>query len=212
VGERLQNLRSALDQMAWACALRFTDDPTHEVSFPIQRDEASWRKAVSTPRIKKAADAIGADAWQVIESLQPHMQHRAPKEDPLWGLNELARIDRHRRLHLTVISTRGHMVTFGPLRQRGNRTMQPDGSIMLATPPYHPAGGSNVSFTGEWKTQHEDDSKTNGVQEHNYLTFIVAFDPEGEAAGGFDVLDTLRGIEFNIRMYVVPLMLNTFSA
>ena len=43
---------------------------------------------------------IHPDAANLIKAIQPHLKGTKYKEDPLWILNELERIDKHRTLHI----------------------------------------------------------------------------------------------------------------
>lgn len=111
-GDFLQNLRSALDYMARQLVISNGGIPIDEpprsgdrrlTSFPIHDREPE--KGIYV------AGGVSEDALTVIEKLQPyhrtHKNGRDPVEDPLWILNDLARIDRHRLLHLTIFSGGG---------------------------------------------------------------------------------------------------------
>ncbi len=50
---------------------------------------------------------MSPEATTIIEGLQPHVRGEDYVNDPLWILHDLARIDRHRLLHLTVAQLEG---------------------------------------------------------------------------------------------------------
>jgi len=92
-GDAIYNLRSALDQLAWQLALVNTDQPYEYTFFPIY--------GVDTHDHRKTFDRVTADippdAVSEMRSLQPFAA-RGPdyQADPLWELNRLYNIDRHR--------------------------------------------------------------------------------------------------------------------
>jgi len=115
VGDCLYNLRSGLDHLAYVLAVRFTGEPlpqqiAEDSEFPIFGDE---RKGVpgNGPSLFKAAArkiaGIDPDAQAVIEGLQPYCLGVDFRSHQLWRLHELARVDRHRLLHLSVIYSGG---------------------------------------------------------------------------------------------------------
>ena len=92
IGDVLQNLRNALDHLAYQFVLHPKIDPggsktaEDRIQFPIYVDEASY----SDRRI------IGADerAKAIVKALQPF----GNEDHPRWLLHELSNIDKHRTL------------------------------------------------------------------------------------------------------------------
>ena len=51
---------------------------------------------------------------EVVESVQPYRLGNDAQLDPLWILNELARVDRHQVLHVVVATIEGEQVSSAP--------------------------------------------------------------------------------------------------
>ncbi len=120
IGDVLQNARSALEYLAYSLAEEgarargkpLTDREIEQTSFPVigdvDRDGFSGRgpDLFATAAAQKLT-AMTPEARAVIKRLQPFYEAPAWDLQPLWILNELARIDRHRFLHLAAIRTGG---------------------------------------------------------------------------------------------------------
>lgn len=121
IGDVLHNLRSALDNFAYALAAAYTKPMTREIvhssEFPIfgdkDRSGNTGRGAHRfhellpnrAPTRRSGLTKISGwhpDAQTEVERLQPYHRKNAFREDPLWLLHELDRIDKHRLLHTTV--------------------------------------------------------------------------------------------------------------
>jgi hypothetical protein len=99
LGEFLYCLRSGLDQMAWQMALpdarrRFPKD----IYFPIPED---LRKGDQSSRDRrrnyaKALRRFPNDVRRQINAIQPHKGADAPETHPLWQLNKLCNLDKHK--------------------------------------------------------------------------------------------------------------------
>jgi hypothetical protein len=194
-GDCLQNLRSALEHVAWACARRHTGKPPSAVTFKITRTESHWIHYGTTGAGRDNEAALG-DAWRALREVQPYNRGPVnPDEDPLWVLNELARIDRHLTLHLVVVRVEGSMAVFGPLEKVGNVVTGPDlwrGRLVVGPRIDDPTAG--VTF----------DPPSPNVHSYYYMTFNVACDPDGDVAKGFPLIHTLAAIEQEIRASVMP--------
>ena len=85
-------LRSGLDQLAWQLALMGTGTPGRDTAFPI-----AWEDTPKTQEwIRKLTWQMPCEAIAVIQDLQPYKRGNAYRDDPLWQLNELSNIDKHR--------------------------------------------------------------------------------------------------------------------
>jgi hypothetical protein len=97
VGDCLQNARAALDHLVWQLAiLSGKAAPNGQTAFPVCDTIAFFR---SKRQRVKVAD-LTKEYRAAIEWLQPFQIGGAAKDHWLWHLNELARIDRHRVLHI----------------------------------------------------------------------------------------------------------------
>ncbi|HXR16617.1 MAG TPA: hypothetical protein VN777_10505 [Terriglobales bacterium] len=91
LGDFVCCLRAALDQLAWALRVRtLSEREQRQVQFPI----AKVRDA--TYEIKRALfpPAVADD----IDSFQPYLRGDSFSSDPLWQLNELWTMDKHRAI------------------------------------------------------------------------------------------------------------------
>lgn len=100
VGDFLQNARSALDHFAWRLAGKNADRDT---SFPIyaKREDYFAKDRRGKPAPNSGAFKVKAfpeKAQTVIETMQPYHGHEFGLS--LLRLHDLARLDRHRLLHL----------------------------------------------------------------------------------------------------------------
>lgn len=102
IGDCLQNMRVALDHLAWALAESTGKEPPHHTSFPISLNPDAFHernkagKTTGRSGLKKI-EALPGEAQTIIEELQPY-HGDDPVLHPLWILNEYSRIDRHRTL------------------------------------------------------------------------------------------------------------------
>lgn len=100
VGDCIHNLRAALDNLAYALAVRQSGSPPpneRSICFPI-RDTPNM-----FPSQKNTGIVLGAmppSARGVIESLQPYHRRKDPQRHPLWVLRDLDDFDKHRVLHV----------------------------------------------------------------------------------------------------------------
>lgn len=99
VGEFLYELRAALDNCLYEVAVLHSGHnppPGHGVlQFPIYDDRANWDRNLY--RLKYLSD----EHRELLERIQPyHVEEQYKRLNCLAMLNDLARIDRHRTLHL----------------------------------------------------------------------------------------------------------------
>ena len=97
IGDCVFNLRSGLDHLALALGQKFTtnmsDTQISGSQFPIFWKQSGFNKC--------APDYVGCvspAAMASIKSLQPYQRGKGYSSHPLWQLNELNRIDKHRKL------------------------------------------------------------------------------------------------------------------
>lgn len=105
IGEILHDIRSALDHLVYQLVVYATDKAPPDNSrtqFPIFDEPAKFK----VNSLKMLA-GVGSQATALIKTLQPFSTGEGTKS-PLWHLNQLSNIDKHRALHLTG----GFMETF----------------------------------------------------------------------------------------------------
>jgi hypothetical protein len=101
LGDFVCNLRSALDQLAWGLARldkarSFTEREKRRIQFPI----AKVKDATYDSLLSLFPSAVAKE----IDSLQPYLRRNAFRDDPLWQLNELWTMDKHRSIPVSPYS------------------------------------------------------------------------------------------------------------
>lgn len=91
-GDFVYNLLSGLDQLAWQLCLSGGGDPTRDTMFPIHERDDVKSEATFLKRVK----GMPPDAVLIIRQLQPYRRAADYRKHPLWQLNELSNIDKHR--------------------------------------------------------------------------------------------------------------------
>jgi hypothetical protein len=128
VGDVLQNARAALEHLAWQLARKEhggRGPKECETGFPmLTKDPDSDNGAKRT--WQRSVGRIGERAQEEIKKLQPYQRGYEAKRDLLWILHDLARVDRHRVLHVVAAAW-----------------TVPGMSISLQ-PPSTPGGGAHI--------------------------------------------------------------------
>lgn len=151
IGDFLFNLRSCLDNLAWALA-ETVGTPPSDTQFPIFFTRGDWEKirrdgSMQGPRqmegLRKAKQAI-------IESLQPFNRQLWPglipawgpfpariepmpetaDFNPLWHLHSLNNVDKHRLVHVAVVVSGGHLLRFMPPNLAAGVTTEMHGGVV----------------------------------------------------------------------------------
>jgi hypothetical protein len=113
IGDIVHNLRSSLDFIAFELAAAhtqsLTDDQARQSQFPIVGDqdkEAQFGAGANnfSSRARRSISCIESKAQNVIETVQPYKRGTEYREHPLWYLQELSNIDKHRYLHVAAAS------------------------------------------------------------------------------------------------------------
>lgn len=118
IGDCLHDLRSGLDHVAFELAEAYsfplTDDMIQDSEFPIFGDKDRKGNTGRGPELFKNSTrkiaGIHPKAQALIETLQPYQRGNAYETHPLWVLYDLARVDRHRLLHIGTADTSGGTV------------------------------------------------------------------------------------------------------
>jgi hypothetical protein len=113
LGDALQDLKSALDHAVYELARirEATPIQLEDSEFLIAEDPAWYRG-----NRKRRLGAIGPDALEYVDSLQPHLGLDAehPHRAVLRTIRQLARIDRHRYIHVARLAIGEPIIGFGP--------------------------------------------------------------------------------------------------
>lgn len=113
IGDCVHNLRSALDHVVFAMITtnpsRPDGTPSDRTMFPISDTREGHRKQIERGRIKGLADPVAA----LVDELQPYHTREKGLDytlNPLWVLNKLENIDKHRRLMLaSAVARHAHV-------------------------------------------------------------------------------------------------------
>jgi hypothetical protein len=114
IGDFLFNLRSALDHLVYQLTPQDSGIDPRTISFPVysDADEFSVRRSNGAParlsglyKIRGLPDG----AQTAVERLQPYHDGLL-RDQPLWLLNELCNIDKHRTVHIAVTNVKGGML------------------------------------------------------------------------------------------------------
>lgn len=105
LGDFICCLRSSLDQLAWALShlppiRTFTEKEERQIQFPIFK----LRDATYEARRNLFPSTVAI----VIDTLQPYLRGDAFRDDPLWQLNELWTMDKHRTIPVNSNSINVH--------------------------------------------------------------------------------------------------------
>jgi hypothetical protein len=113
LGDCLHNFRATLDHLVHALALKnkstLTDAEATETAFPIFQTCPGF-KSRGMGKIKH----VSGEAQAIIKGLQPYHAGDKATSHPLWVLEKLENIDKHRRLLITVSSHQGTATAIPP--------------------------------------------------------------------------------------------------
>ena len=94
LGEFLYCLRSGLDQMAWQMAVpKARQDFPRDIHFPIPEDLSNSDRRRSYAKILRR---FPHDVRRQINAIQAHKGPDASETHPLWQLNKLCNLDKHK--------------------------------------------------------------------------------------------------------------------
>jgi hypothetical protein len=97
IGDCVQNLRSALDYMVWEMVIAVGGQPSKRNAFPICTTAEAFDVEVDKKRLRGISDP---ELIAKIKTLQPYKNGNGPEQDPLFILDELTNINKHRRILL----------------------------------------------------------------------------------------------------------------
>lgn len=182
-GDVLQNLRSALDHLAYQLVLvgSGVSGPTRHTCFPISDDAAIYK--VETPR--KVRGMLPA-AIEAIDAIKPYKGGN----DTLWRLHRLNNVDKHRLLITTGSAFRA--LDLGSYMTQMLQRFIPPGSPLGAIEPlpafYRPADRMFPLKAGDELFIGGSDDVPN---EKMGFAFDIAFG-EPQVVEGEPLLDTLQ--------------------
>ncbi|MCL4535259.1 MAG: hypothetical protein M1370_08905 [Bacteroidetes bacterium] len=104
VGDCLHNLRSALDHLAYNLAVKHRGEPLPGRAAETSEFPILGTRPMTPKEERSKIGCIEPAARAIIKGLQPYHRGDDYNRDPLWILYELERIDKHRLLHVVVLS------------------------------------------------------------------------------------------------------------
>jgi hypothetical protein len=144
-GDAVQTLRATLDHLAYALAGKKAGGHTQ---FPIFSDVAEFAQQ-GVPRLAGMSDP----AKTAIEGLQPYHAGQQFKSNPLWKINRMSNIDKHRLLNVVGLRLSGEKIREVERRQDIDPTMHAgytstgplvDSTVKRTIPP--PPPGMNMQY------------------------------------------------------------------
>lgn len=179
IGECLYDLRSALDHIVYQLVLVNGRIPTTDNQFPICRAPQGFDKNLRKDRLC----GVSVKAKAVIERLQPYRRNDVPdvNHDPLWVLNHLNNLDKHRTLTVVGVKVAGSVIEFKDHAGSIVSTLRIDQMIRSGTeiPVTIPdsitnPGDMNVYCRGPVHVLFED-APVEGFEVHRVIATIVKF-------------------------------------
>jgi hypothetical protein len=136
-GDCLQCLRTCLDYLIWDLVSSAGNEPTRHNMFPIALTESAFKDDVKK---RHRLDGVDPAAIAVIESLQPyHLPEDQRERSPLAVVDELANINKHRRILLTAFGAQvmeEEALSFPAIRVAFSVGPQPDQMSVQARMAY----------------------------------------------------------------------------
>jgi len=188
IGDCLHNHRVALDHLVWSLVLKHTPVPLKpkRILFPIYDDRGDY--------VSRGANAVAEASGIVqaaVESLQPYHGWHTPEPHPLFLLNEMEIVHKHR--HLLAA---GSVLTGTQIRIHGD----PGGRLHFHSNVRYGAFEDGVELARYHVVPPGPEPKV----EFDYrVTFDIAFAEKGPARGT-PVGQTLERIRDHIRNVVFP--------
>lgn len=154
-GDVVHNLRSALDHLAWAVVLQNGGEPSESypaTSFPILPNPLpSAGSSPKTLTFRAKSGAASAAAETILEMLQPYNSGQDLRTHPLWLLNQLWNIDKHRTLNVMTIDL-GRIVMRFPDGRTAHATRRDvdDGTMVIWLLSEHPDFDADTQAQAEF--------------------------------------------------------------
>ena len=178
IGDCVHNLRSSLDHLVWQLAGGRGNTKTE---FPIARD-SKWYES----NAPKKFPHVGPDARKIIKSFQPcYRRPNDPEGDPLWVLNDLANIDKHRLLHTTAVAYIPH---YGGLPPDKPSDVILGVQFPMGRRPFH--DGAEIA---RYNITRESGEPPPDMKVEVEFAFDITFDPKGPARGA-PLLPGIQGL------------------
>lgn len=184
IGDALHNFRASLDYLAWELVDSYSPGQgTSRTEFPIFQERHEFER-----RSRSKTKGMSPEAIKIVERLQPFNDppaKRHPSDNPLWLLQSLGNIDKHRTLTVTAEAL--------ALQWQG---LPPDVEAVDPNFVREEYTSATVAFT-------PGDRAERWMNVELAVTSDVCFPQRGPAAGR-PVIGTLWSIALQIRETVIP--------
>jgi hypothetical protein len=186
IGEIVHDLRSALDHLVYQLVIHATDKPPTDrarTQFPIFLESSKFDTSGLSMLI-----GVSKHATDLIKSLQPFSTGEGAKS-PLWHLNQLSNIDKHRTLHLTGGTVQAFNFSFPPVVNPGkiDKQISERGAFEHNTVIARGRMFSELPMFG------------NQVKVNAEISFDIVFDQCSAPVGEWSVIGTLRDAVYRSR-------------
>jgi hypothetical protein len=145
LGDCLQDYKSALDHALYHLTVLYNGNGhpgLDKIEFPIVATESEYRR-----KRKRLLEGLPIATRAFIDELQPYLKPAGAERQSLYALWELARIDRHRHIHVMSQAIMGPgTVSFGPSTSEVGAAPTPLGSTSSLY-VRHTVPGMPVTFT-----------------------------------------------------------------
>lgn len=155
ISEMMYNLRSCLDQLFWQAVIADGGTPTKQMQFPIfwTKKEFLGRKDRYCVRANKGAPwvpQISPARLAALHRLQPWYSPKPRRLHPLWVLNTLCNIDKHRYVLSAVPRMGKGIIEVGYARASDLPSFIPtalkEGAVVMTGPIPGPNSQMKVKF------------------------------------------------------------------
>lgn len=192
IGEVAHNLRSALDHLVWQLVILTTGRPPAlptKNQFPI----FDSKEGFNSRGVDQFLRCVRQDAVDLIRSEQPYFTGEK-RDSPLWHLQELSNVDKHRTIHVVGALIQGYRFNMPP-------TLEPCTIVDLEKISGGPIKQDTVLYRGQviggklaypWQP-----GKVEG-----HMAANIAFDESTPSVGGAILVQTLVGIQARVQRVI----------
>lgn len=154
-GDAFYNARACLDQLVWSLS-RLTLANPQATQFPVFGYLPSTKKDIE--RFDKQVAGVPPKAIEEIKSFQPYHRGTSYKAHPLWRLNALCNLDKHRRIPtngsevIVIFPNLTHGEILG-LKSHGNATFSRENPLDVRVEAFDDRHAVSVPLADKRKLQ-----------------------------------------------------------
>ena len=184
LGECLFNLRASLDNIAFELAVKHHGAPLPAAAAKGSAFPIFGPQAPAATQIQERIGCADPGAQTIIQALQPHLRGSPGFEsDPLYVLNELCNLDKHRALHLVL-----------PIVKKVEVEREVGGTVSdITIAPGPMRHGAEV-----YRYRRTPNPPNTQMQVELKVTGYISFDEALPVVPGAAVIATLKAIDYRI--------------